>query len=73
MCIGGGQGIAAVFERMGTDDTDDEDGAVGTAEDSDEGTGENLCPDCAGRGQIEDRTCPTCHGSGTVTEPIGGA
>jgi acetyl-CoA C-acetyltransferase len=73
MCIGGGQGIAAVFERMGTDDTDDEDGAVGTAENSDEGTGENLCPDCAGRGQIDDRTCPTCHGSGTVTEPIGGA
>jgi hypothetical protein len=37
------------------------------------GTGENLCPACAGTGRIRGGPCPTCAGTGTVTEPIGGA
>src|SRR5437762_13991129 len=31
-----------------------------------EGTGEDLCPDCAGSGRRERRSCPTCRGSGRV-------
>ncbi len=37
------------------------------------GTGENLCPDCAGSGLKEGATCPTCRGSGKVIEGVGGA
>jgi DnaJ-class molecular chaperone len=40
---------------------------------SDEGQGENVCPDCGGSGQVDDRECQTCEGTGTVVEPIGGA
>jgi DnaJ-class molecular chaperone len=40
---------------------------------SDEGKGENVCPDCGGSGQVDGRECATCQGSGTVVEPIGGA
>ncbi|MFZ5510987.1 MAG: hypothetical protein ACOZCP_13135 [Pseudomonadota bacterium] len=37
------------------------------------GTGENLCPDCSGRGRIGDRPCETCEGTGTVIQGVGGA
>ncbi|WP_167450846.1 hypothetical protein [Methylobacterium terrae] len=37
------------------------------------GTGENLCPRCAGSGRLAGEPCPDCAGTGTVTEPIGGA
>ncbi len=37
------------------------------------GTGENLCPRCAGSGRLAGEACPDCAGTGTVTEPIGGA
>jgi DnaJ-class molecular chaperone len=38
-----------------------------------EGTGENLCPDCQGRGRSESgQPCPTCGGTGRVVEGIGG-
>ncbi|WP_167858747.1 hypothetical protein [Methylobacterium nonmethylotrophicum] len=37
------------------------------------GTGEALCPRCAGKGRIESGSCPDCAGTGKVTEPIGGA
>ena len=40
---------------------------------SDEGTGENLCPDCSDTGQVDGRECTTCNGTGKVIEPIGGA
>jgi len=40
---------------------------------SDEGKGENLCPDCDGTGQVDGRDCQTCDGTGKVIEPIGGA
>jgi DnaJ-class molecular chaperone len=44
-----------------------------STEDSDEGKGENLCPDCSGTGQVDGRRCRTCQGTGMVIEPIGGA
>ncbi|CAA9469105.1 MAG: hypothetical protein AVDCRST_MAG13-321 [uncultured Solirubrobacteraceae bacterium] len=37
------------------------------------GTGENVCPDCAGSGLIDGAECAMCAGSGTVVEGIGGA
>ena len=36
------------------------------------GTGENLCPTCAGSGQKDGDVCPTCAGSGLVVEGLGG-
>ena len=44
-----------------------DDAPPGTA-----GTGENLCPMCAGSGRLEDQPCPNCGGTGRVTEGIGG-
>jgi len=40
---------------------------------TDDGTGENLCPECSGKGQVDGERCGACGGTGTVTEPIGGA
>ena len=37
------------------------------------GTGENVCPDCNGSGQVDGGTCPTCLGTGRVIDGIGGA
>jgi DnaJ-class molecular chaperone len=37
------------------------------------GTGENVCPDCAGSGKQGSRDCPTCGGTGKVIEGVGGA
>jgi hypothetical protein len=37
------------------------------------GTGEDACPDCSGRGQINGQACATCGGSGRVIAGIGGA
>jgi len=37
------------------------------------GTGENICPDCNGSGDLDGATCRTCDGSGKVIEGIGGA
>jgi acetyl-CoA C-acetyltransferase len=85
MCIGGGQGIAAIFERLDSDTSDA--GTAGAAQsvvsdvgqttspvgDSRQGVAENVCPDCNGSGRLESRECPTCRGTGRVTEPIGGA
>ncbi|HYC04905.1 MAG TPA: hypothetical protein VED40_16555 [Azospirillaceae bacterium] len=36
------------------------------------GTGENLCPDCSGKGRIGGQACETCAGTGVVNEGIGG-
>lgn len=36
------------------------------------GTGENLCPDCAGAGTVENARCQTCGGTGKVVTGIGG-
>jgi hypothetical protein len=37
------------------------------------GTGENICPRCAGSGRIDGARCPVCEGTGKVTVGIGGA
>lgn len=36
------------------------------------GTGDDLCPACAGSGQVNGAPCPNCDGTGVVTEGIGG-
>ena len=36
------------------------------------GTGENICPECGGDGQLNGRPCPHCNGTGVVIEGIGG-
>jgi len=35
--------------------------------------GENICPGCDGRGEVDGEQCATCGGSGKVVEPVGGA
>jgi hypothetical protein len=38
------------------------------------GTGEDICPECNGRGKTpEGKPCPGCAGTGRVTRGIGGA
>jgi hypothetical protein len=37
------------------------------------GTGENVCPECNGTGDMDGKECPNCAGLGTVIEGIGGA
>lgn len=37
------------------------------------GTGENICRQCAGTGQLQGQTCPACEGTGQVITGIGGA
>jgi hypothetical protein len=36
------------------------------------GTGEALCPDCAGTGRRGGDQCPTCRGTGKVNVGIAG-
>jgi hypothetical protein len=37
------------------------------------GTGEGLCPVCAGRGSVDGKTCENCAGTGKIVEGVGGA
>lgn len=37
-----------------------------------EGTGEAVCPLCAGTGTVDEEPCPNCKGSGKVIQGIGG-
>ena len=37
------------------------------------GAGEDLCPECDGSGQLNNRPCPNCGGTGKVVQGIGGA
>lgn len=37
------------------------------------GTGEDICPDCHGKGRIDGSPCPNCGGTGKITRGIGGA
>ena len=37
------------------------------------GTGEDVCPECTGSGQVAAGQCPRCAGSGRVIKGIGGA
>jgi len=36
------------------------------------GAAENICPDCAGSGRVNNAPCPNCGGTGKVIEGIGG-
>jgi hypothetical protein len=62
-------------QTMGTEknDTDKiplkpgDDAAPGTP-----GTGENVCPLCAGSGMVHGDSCARCLGTGIVQEGIGG-
>lgn len=38
-----------------------------------EQSADNLCPGCAGKGEIDGDTCPKCMGRGTVTVIVGDA
>jgi hypothetical protein len=38
-----------------------------------EGTGEDICPQCGGRGHANGGECPACAGTGKVTKGIAGA
>jgi hypothetical protein len=37
------------------------------------GTGEDICPECNGKGRIDGRPCTNCDGTGKVVRGIGGA
>ena len=37
------------------------------------GTGDDICPECNGKGRLDGSPCPNCGGSGTITRGIGGA
>jgi hypothetical protein len=38
------------------------------------GTGEDICPDCNGRGRLANgKPCANCGGSGKIIKGIGGA
>ncbi|MEP6464558.1 MAG: hypothetical protein ABJC62_14365 [Frankiaceae bacterium] len=37
------------------------------------GSGDNLCPDCAGTGELDGQKCTTCAGTGIVQDAVGGA
>jgi DnaJ-class molecular chaperone len=37
------------------------------------GTGEAICPDCAGTGRKGSERCPNCNGTGKVIRAVGGA
>ena len=53
--------------------------AAGTERPGDEaepgtpGTGEALCPVCAGKGKVDGRDCDNCGGTGKIVEGVGGA
>ena len=36
------------------------------------GTGEDVCPECSGSGEVGGKKCPECNGTGKVIRGIGG-
>jgi DnaJ-class molecular chaperone len=36
-------------------------------------SGENLCPTCSDKGEVNEETCSECGGAGTVTTLVGDA
>lgn len=36
------------------------------------GAGENVCPECQGKGRIGQQVCKNCGGTGVVIEGVGG-
>ena len=37
------------------------------------GSGEAICPACAGTGKLDGRECENCAGTGKIVEGVGGA
>jgi len=37
------------------------------------GTGEDICPRCSGRGEVDGEPCTDCEGTGRVVRGVGGA
>ena len=37
------------------------------------GTGEDICPECNGKGQLDVKPCENCAGTGKIIRGIGGA
>jgi hypothetical protein len=37
------------------------------------GAGENICPECGGKGTRDGQPCANCGGTGKVIEGVGGA
>lgn len=58
----GGSGSAGRTGRLGDE-----------AEPGSRQSAENLCPDCAGSGELDGKPCPACRGTGTVTVIVGDA
>lgn len=36
------------------------------------GTGEDVCPDCQGKGEMDNKPCANCGGSGVVIAGVAG-
>ncbi|WP_426958831.1 hypothetical protein [Muricoccus radiodurans] len=36
------------------------------------GTGEDICPECQGKGTLMGKACQACNGTGVVIKGIGG-
>ena len=62
----GGTASAAPFAKVGAINPGDE-AAPGTP-----GSGEDICRQCGGSGQINGGECPACGGTGKVTVGLGG-
>lgn len=59
---------------MSTADSPEEvPAAAGAQDSSDPYVGENVCPDCAGTGQVDGASCATCGGHGTRAEVVADA
>ena len=59
---------------MTADDKSYEDMAPGDeAPPGTPGTGEDVCPRCAGEGKADGADCPECGGTGRVIRGVGGA
>jgi len=37
------------------------------------GTGEDVCPQCNGSGQVNGQACDSCAGTGKIVKAVGGA
>lgn len=37
------------------------------------GTGEDICPQCNGKGRLDGKPCENCAGTGKIIRGIGGA
>jgi hypothetical protein len=58
---------------MSTDEPDPDGMAPGDeAPPGTPGTGEDVCPRCAGSGKVDGEDCPECGGTGIVIEGVGG-